>query len=99
MSGLQYSIDYSVNLASNVVKYFGTTNLTNGNTFLLIYTVDGYKTIEYTNVTVQNSKIIFTLSEEFDDDYMGVVFVNNITISDFINSFYKEFLFHPCILI
>ena len=92
--GLQYSIDYSIDLASNVAKYFGTTNLTNGNTFLLIYTVDGYKTVEHTDVSVQSSKIIFTLSQELDDDYMGVVFVNNITISDFIDSFYKEFTSH-----
>ena len=52
------------------------------------------KTVEYTDVSVQSSKIIFTLSQELDDDYMGVVFVNNITISDFIDSFYKEFTSH-----
>ena len=94
VSGLEYSVDYSFDLSSNTIKYFGTTNLDKDNIFILISTLDGYKVLEYTDVTVQGSKLIFTLTEELDDDYVGVVFINNITMSDFINSFYKEFTTH-----
>ena len=92
-----YFIEYgdsSYDLSVEVLKYFGTPNLEEDKTYLLIKDANNYKVLEYLDISVQDNKLIFVLDEQLDDDYNAIVFIVNESISDFIESFYKEYMNH-----
>lgn len=93
-SGLTYFIEYNKDLPSNVLKYFGGYSIDKEKTYLLIQTLDGFVNIDFLDAYVSGTKIYFTLTEELDDEYLATVYVNNVTISEFLQAFYTEFMNH-----
>lgn len=94
VQGLECSVDFEHDLPSNIEKYFGDVVLPSDRINLMIKTLDGFKRVPFNSVVLNGTKIIFNTVEPLDDTYQSVVYVNNITISDFLESFYKEFTSH-----
>lgn len=92
--GKECSIDFEHDLPSNIEKYFGDVVLPADRINLMIKTLDGFRKVEFTNVVLNGTKIVFNTVETLDDVYDSVVYVNNISISEFLGSFYKEFINH-----
>lgn len=94
VQGKECFIDYGHDLPSNLEKYFGNVNLPENKINLMIKTSEGFRLVPFETVTLNGTKIIFNTSEALDDNYEAVVYVNNISISQFLDSFYKEFITH-----
>lgn len=93
-SGNSYFIDFERDLPSNLNKLFGDYSINPEKVNLMIKTLEGYSNVEYLDVYVQGTRLYFTLVEELDDIYQAVVYVNNISISEFLEAFYREFITH-----
>lgn len=89
-----YSLTYDVNLSTNIEKIFGGPVLDPSKIYLLIKDGDEFKNISFESVYESGKDLIFTLEQELDDDYQAVVYISNVTISEFLTGFYKEFLQH-----
>lgn len=92
--GLNYSLTYDVNLSTNLEKIFGSNVLDPSKIYLLIKDGDEYRNVPFSSVYESGETLNFTLEDKLDDNYQAVVYVSNITISEFLSSFYKEFLNH-----
>ena len=93
-SGTTYSINYKKDLPSNILKFFGDYSINKDKVNLMIKTLDGFVDLEYLDIYPVGNKLHFTLKEELDDIYEAVVYVNNISISEFLEAFYREFVNH-----
>lgn len=92
--GLNYSLTYDINLSTNLEKIFGSNVLDPSKIYLLIKDGDEYRNVPFSSVYESGETLNFTLEDQLDDNYQAVVYVSNITISEFLSSFYKEFLNH-----
>lgn len=92
--GLNYSLTYDVNLSTNLEKIFGSNVLDPSKIYLLIKDGNEYRNVPFSSVYESGKTLNFTLEDKLDDNYQAVVYVSNITISEFLSSFYKEFLNH-----
>lgn len=93
-TGKTYFIDFGKDISSNILKLFGDYTINPEKVNLMIKTQEGFENVEYLDVYPNSTKLYFTLKEELDDVYNSVVYVNNITISEFLEAFYTEFMQH-----
>ena len=92
--GADYKVTYDTNLSTNFEKIFGSTVIDPSRVFLIIKDNDQYKNIQYLSTYVSGNDLVFSLNEELDDQYDAVVYISNTSISEFLESFYKEFITH-----
>lgn len=93
-NGTTYFIDFNKDIPSNILKYFGDYYINPEKVNLMVKTQEGFENVEYLDVYPSSTRLYFTLREELDDIYDSVVYVNNITISEFLEAFYSEFMNH-----
>lgn len=91
---LTYKLTYDVDLSTNFERIFGTQTIEEASVYLMLQDGEAFKNVAFTSVYTSGNDIVFALEEELDDNYSGVVYISNVSISEFLQAFYLEFISH-----
>lgn len=93
-TGLLYYIEYDHDVSTQAEKLFGSPIIDKEKVYLLVKDGSTYKNVLFNSVHLTNNRVVFELLEELQDTYNAVAYVNNVSVSNFLEAFYKEYIKH-----